>query len=424
MALNILEIPFSEPEIRRIQTWLSQQEHSLMLDGNGYTYPHHPFRQLMAAGKNLVSAGTDWKSVLLKKEPSAWWFGYLGYELKGRDPGENRETFADFPAWRFFEADAVFEIRDGKIFLHSAQPEAVWQEISVLPEYVAASIPAIPDFQAASSKEEYLKGVEKVQDLIREGDVYELNLCQYFRSPLAPDGLDFYLSLNHQFPMPFSAWFKSGEIEIASASPERFLKKSGNELISQPIKGTAKRGNTEEEDQANRLALFHSEKERAENMMIVDLVRNDLAKVSRIGSTTVEEMFGIYAFPKVFQMISTIRSVQEKEKTVADVLDSAFPMGSMTGAPKEEVMKQIRNLEPFCRGAYSGALGYFGPEGDFDFNVLIRSLFINHAKNECGFAVGSAITIDSEAEAEWAECQAKAAALLQVCGNPGIDFSG
>jgi para-aminobenzoate synthetase component 1 len=418
--LKTLQLPYSENLLRKIHSWLRQQPMAVILNGNDYTYPQQPFPLLMAGGSKAIPVGDNWQDAFLKKNPASWYFGYLGYDLKGRAEDESREAFIGFPEQGLFEAEAVFEKKGNFVQLHSADPESLYSDVQNLPEYQPQDLPEFPPFRPAVSKQAYLHNVEKVKQLIREGDVYELNLCQYFESNAAPDGLDFYLRLNQLFPMPFSGWFKSGHLEIASGSPERFLRKTGNELISQPIKGTAARGRNEEEDRQNRERLFHSEKERAENMMIVDLVRNDLAKVSRTGSTTVEEMFGIYAFPTVFQMISTVRSVKAADKNMADVLDSAFPMGSMTGAPKLEVMKQIRSLEPVCRGAYSGALGCMHPDGDFDFNVLIRSLFINHGKNQCGFAVGSAITIDSDTEEEWAECMAKAAALLKVCGNPGL----
>lgn len=420
MALKTLRLPYSENLLRKIHSWLRQQPMAVILNGNDYTYPQQPFPLLMAGGSKAIPAGKNWPEAFLKKDPGSWWFGYLGYDLKGRSEEEQRKPFIGFPEQGLFEAEAVFGKQGEFILLHSVNPEKLFSDVQNLPEYQPQDLPEFPPFYPAVNKKDYLSHVEKVKQLIREGDVYELNLCQYFESNAAPDGLDFYLRLNHMFPMPFSGWFKSGDLEIASASPERFLRKTGNELISQPIKGTAARGRNEGEDRQNRETLFHSEKERAENMMIVDLVRNDLAKVSRIGSTTVEEMFGIYAFPTVFQMISTVRSVKAADKSMADVLDSAFPMGSMTGAPKSEVIKQIQRLEPVCRGAYSGALGFIRPDGDFDFNVLIRTLFINQGKNKCGFAVGSAITIDSDAEEEWAECMAKAAALLKVCGNPGI----
>ncbi len=407
-----------EPKLlRQILYWLSVQPHAAILSGNSYTYPNQPFRNLMAAGKKSIELHSDWQQTIRQKNPDSWWFGYLGYDIKGTSAIEARPVFLEFPAFKFFEADAVFETSGSKLIVHSDDPEKLIEQIQSLPEYTANPFSKNPDFTPALGKTEYLKNVEIVKQLIREGEVYELNLCKYFKANWSPDGLSFFEALNRKYPMPFSGWFRSGSEEIASASPERFLKRDGAELISQPIKGTARRGQTQEEDEQNKLALLNSEKERAENMMIVDLVRNDLAKVSKTGSTTVEEMFGIYAFPKVFQMISTVRSVLQNGLDTADALDSTFPMGSMTGAPKQEVMKRISALEPLRRGAYSGALGYFGPGTNFDFNVLIRSLFINHKTGESGFAVGSAITIDSDPEEEWEECRNKAAALLDVCGS-------
>jgi len=417
LDLKSLQINQEPKILRQILHWLSIQPHAAILTGNSYTYPNQPFRNLMAAGKKSIELDSDWPQTIRQKNPDSWWFGYLGYDVKGTSANEQRPVFLQFPEWKFFEADVVFETNKNTLIIHADHPEKVSEEIQRLPEYTAKSFPKNPGFSAALSKTEYLKNVERVKQLIREGEVYELNLCQYFQANWTPDGLSFFEALNKKYPMPFSGWIRSGSEEIASASPERFLKRDGAELISQPIKGTARRGQTVEEDEQNRLALLNSEKERAENMMIVDLVRNDLAKVSKTGSTTVEEMFGIYAFPKVFQMISTVRSVLQNGLDTADALDSTFPMGSMTGAPKQEVMKRISALEPFRRGAYSGALGYFGPGTNFDFNVLIRSLFINHKIGESGFAVGSAITIDSEPEEEWEECRNKAAALLDVCGS-------
>lgn len=414
--MNYSDIPATASTEKKILYWLRERNHACILDGNNYgnSYPQNPFIKRMAGGSHAVAPFSE---AIQQKTAGSWLFGFLGYEFHGSLPGDEREVFLDFPPFHFFEAEAVFEWRKDCIRIFSSNAEKLAEEISGLPEYQATRPWSVPAFNSYMDRQDYLLAVEAVQNLIREGHVYELNLCQYFQSPAAPDGMDFYLELNRRFPMPFSGWYRSGNLEIACASPERFLKRTGVELISQPIKGTARRGSTAEEDMEIRQALFRSEKERAENMMIVDLVRNDLAKISKTGSTTVEEMFGIYPFPTVFQMISTIRSVLAPGHGNSDILASAFPMGSMTGAPKFEVMKRIAGLEPLRRGAYSGSLGCIGPDDDFDFNVLIRSLFINHAEQRCGFAVGSAITIDSDAESEWEECLAKAAALLSVCGH-------
>jgi para-aminobenzoate synthetase component 1 len=376
---------------------------------------------MLALGNQKVEASSDWASVLNAKNPESWWFGYLGYDLSRADVKSNKEdfrpVFQNFADVLLFEAEVVLEItEDGKVLQH-AGPQDLMTRIHSQDSYTEKLPQTGLTFSSWKSREEYLKDIRIVQDQIREGNVYELNLCQYFTADQAPDGASIFLQLNQKFPMPFGAWLKGDDFEIASNSPERYLRRKENQLFSQPIKGTARRGKSEEEDAKIREQLFHSEKERAENMMIVDLVRNDLARVSKTGSTKVDEMFGIYPFPTVFQMISSIRSELKDGLNSSDAIWSTFPMGSMTGAPKGEVMDWIQRLEPFRRGAYSGALGYFGPGNEFDFNVLIRSLFINHKDRTCGFAVGSAITIDSVPEDEWEECKVKARTILQTCGS-------
>jgi para-aminobenzoate synthetase component 1 len=214
--------------------------------------------------------------------------------------------------------------------------------------------------------------------------------------------------------MPFSALLKVENKYVLCASPERFLKKTGQTLISQPIKGTIRRGNSPEEDQTNYQILKNSEKEIAENMMIVDLVRNDLARSAVVGSTRVAEFFGIYPFRQVFQMISTIEAELSPNVSPQKAIANAFPMGSMTGAPKIRAMELIDRYENSRRGVFSGAIGYFSPQGDFDFNVVIRSLFYDASKQKLSFQVGSAITYDAQAETEYQECLLKAQAIRQV----------
>lgn len=223
-----------------------------------------------------------------------------------------------------------------------------------------------------------------------------------------------YEKLNELSPMPFSSFMRIGHKYLICASPERFLKKVGNKLISQPIKGTARRSFDKYEDNQLKDALLNSEKERAENLMIVDLVRNDLARSSISGSVKVEELFGISTFKKVHQMISTISSTQNNKVSVSDVIKHAFPMGSMTGAPKIRVMKEIENLEDSSRGLYSGTVGYFTPNHDFDLNVVIRSIIFDAKSKKISFHVGSAITYDSDPEYEYQECLLKAESLFEV----------
>jgi len=419
LDLKTISIPVEEEFFDKAIHWAAGFPFSCVLDGNKYSVLNNPFRSIVAVGFSQI-AEDNWEESIRLKRPDAWWFGYLGYDLlKGKfdQKNDSRPVFMDFPSFCFFEAMAVIERTESEIRVHHSSPEDILLSIrshSPLPEV----FPGLKlDFESASSKDTYFSNVWNVQDQIREGNVYEVNLCQYFQAKADQDGLSFFLNQNKAFPMPFAGWLKAGDLEIASGSPERYLKRDGDSLISQPIKGTAKRGKTPEEDIAQKQALLHSEKERAENMMIVDLVRNDLARVSETGTVEVEEMFGIYSFPSVFQMISTIRSRLRNDLDSVDAIRSSFPMGSMTGAPKEEVMNCIRKLETHRRGAGAGAMGYFGPGNEFDFNVLIRSLFINHSNQSCGFAVGSAITIDSIAEDEWDECKTKASSILSLCGS-------
>ncbi|MCB0641386.1 MAG: anthranilate synthase component I family protein, partial [Phaeodactylibacter sp.] len=268
--------------------------------------------------------------------------------------------------------------------------------------------------QARFSKPEYLQQVQRIKEHILEGDLYELNFCQeFFTEGVACDPLALFHQLNQAAKTPFAAYYKVRNRHLLCASPERFLKKTGDRVVSQPIKGTIQRGSTPATDAAFKAQLQASEKDRAENVMIVDLVRNDLAKTCLPGSVQVDDLFGIYPFETVFQMISTISGRNKPGTSPIEVLRQAFPMGSMTGAPKVKSMELIEALERSQRGLYSGALGYISPEGDFDFNVVIRSLLYNAATEYLAFQVGGAIVYDSIPEQEYEECLLKAKALLQ-----------
>jgi para-aminobenzoate synthetase component 1 len=245
-----------------------------------------------------------------------------------------------------------------------------------------------------------------------------MNFCQeFFVENLEINPLETYSKLIEISPTPFSVFYKNENKYLISASPERFLKKIGTKIISQPIKGTIKRGENAEIDLQLRTQLECDEKERSENIMIVDLVRNDLSKTAKQASVKVEELCGIYSFKQVHQMISTISSEIDQETHFVDVIKSMFPMGSMTGAPKIEAMKLIEKFEKTKRGLYSGAVGYINPQGDFDFNVVIRSILYNLDKKYLSFSVGSAITAKSIAESEYDECLLKTEAIKKVLIN-------
>lgn len=204
---------------------------------------------------------------------------------------------------------------------------------------------------------------------------------------------------------------------MLSASPERYLKKDGETIISQPIKGTAKRSKNILEDDRLKIALSQDTKERSENIMIVDLVRNDLSKTAIKGSVKVEELTKVYTFDQVHQMISTVTSKVEETTHPVDVIKSTFPMGSMTGAPKISAMRIIEDLEASKRGLYSGSVGYFSPTGNFDFNVVIRSILYNKTKKYVSYSVGGAITAKSDPLKEYEECLLKAKAMRTVLEN-------
>ena len=271
-------------------------------------------------------------------------------------------------------------------------------------------------FSARTTKENYLKNVVRVKSLLQQGEIYELNYCQEFfaEDVLIKNPFQTYFKLNKLTKAPFSVFLKMDEHFIFCGSPERFLQKKDKKLISQPIKGTAARGNSEKEDLVNKVLLQNNQKERSENIMIVDLVRNDFSKIAEKNSVIVDELCAIYTFETVHQMISTVCCEVKENQSFTDIIRATFPMGSMTGAPKLNAMKYIDELEDFSRGIYAGSIGYIQPNGDFDFNVLIRSLIYNEKEKYLSCAVGGAITILSDPNKEYSECQTKIGKILNA----------
>jgi para-aminobenzoate synthetase component 1 len=264
-------------------------------------------------------------------------------------------------------------------------------------------------------RENYLEKVSKISEYIQHGDLYEANFCmEFYAENTTINPLEKFQKLTEISKAPFSVYFKNNINFLLSASPERYLKKEGERLISQPIKGTARRFSDPLEDEKSKKALALDPKERAENIMITDLVRNDLSHTAQKGSVIVEELCGIYSFMQVHQMISTITSKLDPQYSAIEAIKTTFPMGSMTGAPKISAMKIIEEVEETKRGLYSGSVGYITPTGDFDFNVVIRSILYNQEKKYVSFSVGSAITAQSVAEKEYEECLLKAKAMLEV----------
>lgn len=359
-----------------------------------------------------------------------WIFGYLSYDLKNETEklkSKNLDSVL-FPDIQFFIPELVFASKNNELFIYDQKQQYTTEGL----RQIVLQINAI-DLQSLNettrftkilprfTKDEYLKTVVQLKNHIQRGDIYEINLCQEFYSNTTIDPLNTWLKLKEASPTPFSCFYKTGNHFLLSASPERFLKKTGKKIISQPIKGTIRRGKTEQEDILLKKRLYNDPKERAENVMIVDLVRNDLSRTAKKGTVKVEELYGIYSFRQVHQMISTIVSEVDPTISIIDIIKNAFPMGSMTGAPKVRAMELIEKYEKTKRGLYSGSVGYITPDKDFDFNVVIRSILYNQLKKYVSFTVGGAITSLSAPENEYEECMVKAQAMLNVLNNNAND---
>ncbi len=349
-----------------------------------------------------------------------WSFGMFSYELKNQlEALKSRHANPlDLPSLHFFQPIVLilpssqgWEIGCLPGFGQYSDHGRILQDILDYPVPTDEKIQEI-SLQQRVSKGKYLETVRKIKEHIQAGDIYEMNYCvEFFAREAEVDPLSVYFALNEASPTPFSCFYQHKGQSLMCASPERFLRKKGEVLVSQPIKGTIARGKTPAEDEMLRQKLLDDPKERSENVMIVDLVRNDLSRSAQKNSVRVEELFGIYPFRQVYQMISTISARLNARVSVVDAIARAFPMGSMTGAPKVRAMQLIDQYEDSCRGLYSGAVGYFSPEGDFDFNVVIRSIVYNARTKYLGFMAGSAITNGSEPESEYEECLLKATAM-------------
>ena len=364
-----------------------------------------------------------------------WIFGHLSYDLKNslEKLSSNNPDGIGFPILSFFQPKLLIFLKGQELTISWFTAYTTQAEIDQLCRLLLenqASNPNDSSFNHASelqpqiSKSEYINKVAAIQQHIQAGNCYELNFCIEFAAHLQQlDPVASFQALDAISRAPFAAYYKLNEHYLLCASPERFLKKTGKRLISQPIKGTIRRGKSSDEDQQLKIQLQNDPKEQSENIMVVDLVRNDLSRTAARGTVKVDELMGIYSFFQVHQMISTISSELDPAYHPIDAIKSAFPMGSMTGVPKIRVMQLIEEIETTRRGLYSGALGYIDPQGDFDFNVVIRSIQYNERTAYTSVMVGSAITAKSIPEQEYNECLLKANAMLKsICvKSPAID---
>ena len=405
--------------------WASTFSHCHYFNHNQITFPHGAFPKLVAAGVHKAPdfSGLDDFTTLRTfwEQERDWLIGYLGYDLKNQVEkleSSNPDSLEN-PDINFYIPTHILLFSQDQVDIYSYEnPEGVFLAINSTP--VSGFIDHLPGISELPLKPridepEYLDTVKRLRQHIEEGDLYEMNFClEYWGKTKKLHPLKTYLQLIEKSPTPFSVYQKMDHQHLMCASPERFLKKQGNKLVSQPIKGTIRRGKNTLEDQQLKQQLATDEKEIAENMMIIDLVRNDLARSCKPGTVQVEEFFGIYTFQQLHQMISTISGELRKDIHFIDAIRNAFPMGSMTGAPKVKAMELIEYYEKSKRGLYSGAVGFIQPDGDFDFNVVIRSLLYNSRSSVLSFQVGSAITYDSLPEKEYQECQLKGEAMVDI----------
>ncbi len=284
-----------------------------------------------------------------------------------------------------------------------------------------AAVPAAPGGRLVSnfSPAGYRAVVKRAVEYIAAGDIFQVNLSQRFCAPQTVDSWTLYRRLREINPAPFAAFLCCGGIDIISASPERFLRLAGGRVETRPIKGTRRRGRDPVEDDKLRRELWQSEKDRAELMMIVDLERNDLGRVCRVGSVRVPELCRLEEYATVFHLVSTVEGILPAGKDITDLLAAAFPGGSITGAPKIRAMEIIEELEPVRRGVYTGSIGYLGFDGRADLNIVIRTMLATGGN--LYFQVGGGITADSDPHMEYLETLDKARALVRALELPGGD---
>ncbi len=411
---------------QQLLQWSQQFDEVAWLDSNEHAQTHGNYSAILAVDA-FTALKTDSQNAFEKLDEyqtttKDWLFGSLSYDLKNdiEDLSSKNIDGPEFPQMYFFQPKKVFLFTHSEVTLSylnmvNDELQSDWEAIlaTSLPQKIISKQPLTP--QARTSKQSYLQKVDTLLQHIQKGDVYEANFCQeFFCEGVSLDPTAAFWKLNELSKPPFATFLKLEQHYILSASPERYLKKQGTHIVSQPIKGTAKRSTCSKEDAALVLQLQKDPKERSENIMITDLVRNDLSRIAKKGTVAVQELCKIYTFEQVHQMISTITCEVCKSTRPVEIIKKTYPMGSMTGAPKVSAMKIIETLEDARRGAYSGAVGYVAPNCDFDFNVVIRSILYNAATQYVSFSVGGAITAKSIPESEYQECLLKAKAMHEV----------
>ncbi|QQL51552.1 anthranilate synthase component I family protein [Mucilaginibacter ginkgonis] len=401
--------------------WASSFEVCCYLDSNSFADKYSKFDALIAAGVKReltakVGNAFDQLQQFHKTNAQEWRAGFLTYDLKNELENLQSDNLdgLDFPEAYFFVPQHLIRIHGSEIEILSDKTEEIFDTINNY--QLQAEEPTTPvDIKSRLTKPDYLQKVNLVKEHISRGDIYVTNFCQeFYADNVVIDPIKVFDDLNQLSPNPFACFFKYYDHYAICASPERFLAKRDNKLISQPIKGTAPRGLDATDDAVMKQQLTNNTKEQQENVMVVDMVRNDLTPCAKRGTVQVEELFGLYTFEHLHQMISTVTCDIDENVSAIEAIKAAYPMGSMTGAPKVNAMQLMESFEVSKRGIYSGSIGYFSPDGDFDFNVVIRTLLYNASKKYLSFHTGSAITHSADAEAEYQECLLKIGAIRRV----------
>jgi para-aminobenzoate synthetase component 1 len=412
------------PNLFKVQIlhWINQFEVCTFLDSHTYTSPYTAIDCIAAVHPtsyiSLEKVDPTALDAYIEENKGAWIFAHLNYEYHNITKSNSKVNLTGFPLAYLYTPAVTIELKGNKVTIESVHdnPQIIFDQIHTLDFSSGGQTLSSTAITPLINKATYLDNIHKILALIRRGDFYEINYCQAFEAALENvHPVNLYEALTALSPTPFACFYKNDCDYLLCASPERYLQKKGTHLISQPIKGTIKRNTQNEIDDKIQLeTLQNSSKDKSENVMVVDLVRNDLSRICEQGSVEVSELFGIYSYPQVHQMISTITGKINDNTSFSEILEATFPMGSMTGAPKKSVMETIDLLEPTKRGLYSGTVGYINPGGDFDFNVVIRSIFYNSRSGKANYQVGGGITIYSDAEKEYEECLLKASAIKKV----------
>lgn len=400
-----------------LEAAVTQSAYAMLLHSNSTAFiksnlpPEYiTFEALLALGNADTQCITTFDE-LAHLPNGNWWFGHIGHNAADDIQYlKNHPPFVDFDPIFFFVPDQLYGLKGGEwVTLFSNKPI---QTSNIAIESKVSN--GKPQPIQEPKYELYINKYNEIKAHIQSGEYYEINYClnwQYCNVKIA-DPFSKWKELVSSNPSPFACFYKKNNVYLLGNSPERFLKHKNGTLIAQPIKGTVARKPTPEADQAAANALKNDLKERAENVMIVDLMRNDLTPYAVPESVTVPSLFEVFALPKVHQMISTVTAQLKTKSDALKALLFAFPVGSMTGAPKSSVMKHLPALENNSRGIYAGITGYITPEQDFDFSVVIRSIAYDATLQRASIHAGSAITWESVAEKEWEECLLKAHHML------------